>query len=822
MRIIAITVCISFSDALSAMLPNRAHFDEWIVVTVPDDEKTQALCENHTIRCCVATHIRPGELGFHAAFQKSSFLNIGIRRIDDILGPLSASADDWILIIDADVMLPHDFRSRVEALRPHLYDHYLYGIAGRRVVGARAFDRMRCLEPWALLTMLEQGLLGYFNLFSRRQKNRFYPSSDPKFVEHDDARFCKLFRPEERCILPITALHLGSTAKNWDGRKRRIEAGTSFRRKFALPRDFMALRGQELSELCVQVGFWDPEVTRALSSAYQNIHLSDRHGLLAKSTDALLRADRHFVLSRYLDGLPPSSRISMEPREVRHQSRRKEPGFQVLAAPATVNGVHIDCEPTLDVLLEVFERWVPKLHPSGWITGRWYGHPGFPDSTRAIHLLLGTPSYKNEDDFWAIHASDVKHRPVAARYQDASCAPSELEGLALWVYSPEELEPALIALSALRRQWTGPLCVINWGNDSPALKIGCALHSCEYVSVGTMAQQRDDRAIWPRAHKRRENCEPSFALLLSLNYTPFRRTLLLTPNAPMPDTHACFRALRRRPPVVNIGAVFAQGPVTLLYDRAHPKFTGWMRRLRRSQLPKYSVLHNFFAEQLQSAASTATNVKQAAGSLSDELERCRFNRSMGAHVWVPPSVTIVAAVEVGEIEALQNHWNAIAWSPGVERLAVPMLATTTGYDWAPEGSTVLNLPQEIAARRLQEPSWCLAIMAAALVSKRERLIYLDPWMRAAPGARLFSSHEEQESVLCGGGWTFSCEKDTLRKMAKVGPPASSFDTMWLRRVVKLFLARRHSFSFEAFINAHARRAGKPLVVRDLMEDGWNQ
>ena len=160
MKLLAITICSNYADYLDCLIENRRHFDRWIVLTVPLDVATHALCDRHGIECYDSALLQPDGKDFHAVSNKGTVINEGIERL------LENERDEagWCAVLDADVLLPRHFGERVRAMP--LEAGVLYGTSGRKVCETRAqFEMLRECEPWDRLVARNSQALGYFNLF---------------------------------------------------------------------------------------------------------------------------------------------------------------------------------------------------------------------------------------------------------------------------------------------------------------------------------------------------------------------------------------------------------------------------------------------------------------------------------------------------------------------------------------------------------------------------------------------------------------------------------------------------------------------------------
>jgi glycosyltransferase involved in cell wall biosynthesis len=92
--ITAVIVCVEYDDLLAITLPhNRPFFDQVIVVTTPEDVRTQAICVANNAKCLTTRVFY--ERG--AAFNKGAALERGF----DLAG-----REGWFAVMDADILIP--------------------------------------------------------------------------------------------------------------------------------------------------------------------------------------------------------------------------------------------------------------------------------------------------------------------------------------------------------------------------------------------------------------------------------------------------------------------------------------------------------------------------------------------------------------------------------------------------------------------------------------------------------------------------------------------------------------------------------------------
>jgi hypothetical protein len=227
-KIEAVIVCKDYSDFLAHTLPeNLQHLDRVVVVTHPDDKKTRSLCNKFGVDCLDTTI-------FHEdgdKFNKGRAINLGLSHLRH---------EDWLLHIDADILLPHRFRSMLKKAKLNPLELY-----GADRLNCKNYDhwsdhkhktvpqfQWRCLvipqrefELGSRLIHNEYGYcpIGYFQLW-HSSLNRKYPIINGS-AEHGDVLFAVQWERRLRVLLPeFFVYHLESESEapmgvNWNGRK---------------------------------------------------------------------------------------------------------------------------------------------------------------------------------------------------------------------------------------------------------------------------------------------------------------------------------------------------------------------------------------------------------------------------------------------------------------------------------------------------------------------------------------------------------------------------------------------------------------------------
>ena len=201
----ALTTCVNYSDfLLLALHKNKKHFDNWVVVTTPEDDKTQALCKKYEVTCACTNAFSNNNV----SFNKGAALNFGYEQL---------TKQDWILLIDADTILPSNTRQIVELQAKD--ESKLYGAPrlccdrpGR--VHRRVYNKQ---DGQASKDGKKGSIWGYFQLFHHSSKTSPFVNSPHAGVV--DRRFAKLYKERGRQQqLDLEVLHVGPTRLNWEGR----------------------------------------------------------------------------------------------------------------------------------------------------------------------------------------------------------------------------------------------------------------------------------------------------------------------------------------------------------------------------------------------------------------------------------------------------------------------------------------------------------------------------------------------------------------------------------------------------------------------------
>jgi hypothetical protein len=237
----AVIVCVNYADFLAETLPyNLQHFDDVIVVTSHTDQETVRVCERNSVE-----HFKTDVFTEYGdPFNKGKAINLGLSNL---------KKRDWLLHIDADIVLPHRYRDMLR--RSMLKADCIYGADRVNVYG---FENWQSLKPrlnnhyqdnWFLdpdfihewnqpkpsglrfgARVIHKELgwvpIGYHQLWHTSTGHRRY-NFNLGSASGADVFFPAQWPRDKRVLLPeVIVYHLDSEAEhqkgtNWSGRKSR-------------------------------------------------------------------------------------------------------------------------------------------------------------------------------------------------------------------------------------------------------------------------------------------------------------------------------------------------------------------------------------------------------------------------------------------------------------------------------------------------------------------------------------------------------------------------------------------------------------------------
>jgi hypothetical protein len=196
-----VVVSVEFEDLLALTLwYNHHHFEQVLVVSSPGDVGTRAVAERYDNARLFTTDAfyRNG-----AYFNKGAAIELALR----VLGNCG-----WILLWDADILMPKEMKLEVEP-------GYLYSPHRRLVKDPRVWT---IKDDWTRYPMIgDCEFAGYFQLFHTDdpvlKQRPWYPTGWNN-ASGCDTEFQNKWPADHKIRLPFEVLHLGSISGNWCGR----------------------------------------------------------------------------------------------------------------------------------------------------------------------------------------------------------------------------------------------------------------------------------------------------------------------------------------------------------------------------------------------------------------------------------------------------------------------------------------------------------------------------------------------------------------------------------------------------------------------------
>lgn len=203
-KIDTIIVSVDYNDFLVLSLENNIKYlDNIIVVTSSKDHLCKRICDNFGVKCIITD--RMYENG--AKFNKGKAINEGIKSIQN---------PEWILLLDADIILPSNWSDLVIS---NIFIKDAMHTCSRNII-ENYQDYQRWLNGEEVGRLETSKGFGYFQLFNINNLSFF--GKNPIFPEtSDNAAWSDItFRDKFNQIkeLPMSVVHLGKAYVNWKGR----------------------------------------------------------------------------------------------------------------------------------------------------------------------------------------------------------------------------------------------------------------------------------------------------------------------------------------------------------------------------------------------------------------------------------------------------------------------------------------------------------------------------------------------------------------------------------------------------------------------------
>jgi hypothetical protein len=226
----AVTVCVNYADILRVTIPfNKSLIDNWVIVTSTQDKETFDVCKYYGVTCIMTDKFFDNG----APFNKAKGINEGLKKLTQI---------DWMLHLDADIILPANFRQICKD--DQLQKDAIYGIDRINVIGDEELFRLFItknsqIKQWTYLNQkteyepafrlhnLNSGynVIGFFQLWhSNYLKNNLKYPENHTSAARTDVGFQQQWNLDKRLLYPgIIGYHIMTEALpkgyDWNGRK---------------------------------------------------------------------------------------------------------------------------------------------------------------------------------------------------------------------------------------------------------------------------------------------------------------------------------------------------------------------------------------------------------------------------------------------------------------------------------------------------------------------------------------------------------------------------------------------------------------------------
>jgi len=220
MRLITITVCVNYTDLLSiSFYKNKHEIKNLHVITSSSDIETQNFCTENNINVFITDQFYKNGSPFNKAAALNSFFN-----------NTDISNYDWILLLDADIILNNAINIFSEKLNQNSLNDIIYN---KHVLINNSLEDLFFSCPRMICETAEQYILkngfiepidfiGYFQLFKKYRiegvlNNQIFVEF-PTACNYDDA-FRNMYWPDRKyAAINNLVYHLGPRATNWSGR----------------------------------------------------------------------------------------------------------------------------------------------------------------------------------------------------------------------------------------------------------------------------------------------------------------------------------------------------------------------------------------------------------------------------------------------------------------------------------------------------------------------------------------------------------------------------------------------------------------------------
>lgn len=454
MKLQAVTICVHGADLLSCSLPNRQQFDRWLIVTVPQDAETIALCRSNGLEYVLTGVLRPDGADLYEDDKLA-------RVTDEALALLQP--DGWVILLSERVLLPRIFRAQMSASKlDSVCEYRLAGV--RHCSNQLAFERLAAVEPWRAMPTIALDEEPPFRMFALSR------GSAPARIEQ----------------LAVTALLAG------DGRWPPMGGSMASDSRRALL-DWLVARGQ--GKTAMVAGYYPELDLDRLAGSFKAVYLQDLHRL-HQSDAAVSTGSGHDGLQRVwaaeLERLAPPIKARVHELPISEHANLAGGSIDVLYLPGEVQA---------ETALQCLTMWRHVLHSDAIVCGDLHGMAHWPEATSTIAQLFGRSNVEPAGFWWVtLRGSPLGRMVGPADRRDANG--SEVIRLAADNATDDEI---LLSLYSLRSRSRSAIYV-GASRPNPGLALRCALlggdwrTGCETappritIPAGTLAFGRIDLA----------------------------------------------------------------------------------------------------------------------------------------------------------------------------------------------------------------------------------------------------------------------------------------------------------------------------------------
>ena len=365
MKLQAMTVCVHGAHLLSSSLSNRHQFDRWLIVTVPRDTETIALCRDNGLECVTTGILRPDGADLYDGDNLARVTEEALARLDP---------DGWVVLLSEQVVLPRTFRAQILAAK--LEADCEYRLAGvRHCPNQQVFERLAALEPWRAMPSSAVEEEPPFRMFVR--------SGNSAPVRIGQLALTAL-TVSDACSPPVAGVGTHSDARqslmNWLG-----------------------AHGQGTRRAAMVAGYYPGLDLERFASLFDAIYLQDLYGLRGNDGLRSLWADE-------MQRLAPPVRA-----RVRELSSEGDPDIP----SASIGLLYFPGEVSPEMVLPCLPVWRRVLDPDAIVCGELYGMADWPESTSTVAQLFGRPQVE-PTGFWRAGLGDAPLRWTASAHRRAA------------------------------------------------------------------------------------------------------------------------------------------------------------------------------------------------------------------------------------------------------------------------------------------------------------------------------------------------------------------------------------------------------------------